>query len=157
MRKFKLFFVALAMIVVANTAQAQEEVTDEGLRRMALLNEVVDAMKQEIKSLTVSMVENQEGIDGKRFNELNRTKGDAAKMEAAGATEFEKKFMALINKKKSERTTAIQDVVKIMASKMFSGGGKEYKLIKSSIKSDEEVKGRYDAIVAKMKATEGDA
>ncbi len=154
MRKFKLFFLALAMVAVVNVSQAQDEIQDESLRRYALLSEVVDAMKQEIKNLTVAMVENQEGIDGKRFNELNKTKGDAAKMEAAGATEFEKKFMALVKKKKDERTTAIQDVVKIMASKMFSGGGAEYKKVKAAIKSDEAVKARYEAIVSKMKAEE---
>ena len=159
MRKLKLFAVALVMISVTNFAQAQDdvEITQAGLRKYALLTEIVDGMKEEIRNQTASLVKNQEGIDGKRFNELNKAKGDEAKLEAAGATDFEKQFMALVKKKKDERTTAIQDVVKILASKLFTNGAKEYKAIKSSLKSDEEVKARYDAIVAKMKLEVSDA
>ncbi|MEL7001856.1 MAG: hypothetical protein AAFN93_03880 [Bacteroidota bacterium] len=157
MKKLKLFCVAFMFFGVFNQAIAQEEVTDEDLRRYALLIEVVDAMKSEIKNLTISMVENQEGIEPARFNELNKANGDEAKLTAAGATDFEKKFMALVQKKKTERTTAIQDAVKIMASKMFTGGAAKYKAVKSGIKSDESVKERYNAILAKMKAAEEEA
>lgn len=158
MKKLKLFCVALVFVGVFNEAKAQDpEVTDTGLRRYALMMEVVDAMKSEIISLTTSMVENQEGIEPSRFNELNKANGNDAKLTAAGATSFEKKFMTLVQKKKKERTTAIQDVVKILASKMFSGGGAEYKAIKAGIGSDDSIKERYEAILAKMKAPEGDA
>jgi len=155
MKKLKLFCVALVFIGVFNQANAQdEEVSDVDLKRYALLMEVVDAMKSEIVNLTTSMVENQEGIEPARFNELNKAKGDEAKLTAAGATDFEKKFMALVQKKKTERTTAIQDVIKILATKMFTGGGAKYKAIKSGIKSDESIKERYNAILSKMKVAD---
>lgn len=157
MKKLKLLCVALIFMGMFIEAKAQEEVTDEGLRRYALLMEVVDAMKSEIISLTTSMVENQEGIEPSRFNELNKAEGDDAKLTAAGATDFEKKFMALVQKQKDERTEAIQEVVKIMATKMFSGGAAEYKAIKTGISSDDSIKERYEAILSKMEEVEDDA
>ena len=74
-----------------------------------------------------------------------------------GATEFEKKFMALITEKQDERKEAIKQVNQILATKMLADGGKSYKAIKEALKSDDEVKARYEKIEASIKMKDGDA
>jgi hypothetical protein len=85
-------------------------------------------------------------MDGKRYLELAKAGGDAAKLDAAGAKDYEKKFMELVTNMQDERKKAISDVVSIMATKMLPDGGKVYKDIKSAVESDPEVKARYEAI-----------
>ena len=139
------------------SAIAQDEITNEDLRRYALLNEVIDAMKSEISVLTNKMIKNQEGFDGKRYKELQSFKGDEAKLDELGANDFEKKFMMLVYKKQEERKTALKEVNSIMATKMINGGAKKFKAIKEALKSDEAVKERYAKIQMNFSAAEGDA
>ncbi len=147
MRKMKLLFAAFVIGFCANVANAQEEeISDENLRRYALLMETVDAMKSEISVSLNSMIKNQDGMTGKRFSELSKGEGEAA-------TEFETKFMETIEEMKKERIDAIKQVNQILATKMLPDGGKAYKAIKSAIKSDDAVKARYEAILANVQAT----
>ena len=155
MRKIKFIIGALLIGITANVALAQEEISDENLRRYALMMEVVDGMKKEISVITNDMIRNQEGIDGKRYKELSKAKGDEAKLVELGANDLEKQFMLLVYKKQEERIEAIGEVVSILANKLFTGGGKVYKSIKSQLESDEALKSKYDGIVAKIKL-EGD-
>ncbi|ELR72559.1 hypothetical protein C900_01233 [Fulvivirga imtechensis AK7] len=155
MRKFNYLFVALLLLLAGNAAVAQEEISDEDLRRYALMMEVVDAMKAEISGLTNEMIRNQEGIDGRRYMELAKANGNAAKLEEMGAKDYEKKFMEVITAMQDERKEAISEVVQILATKMLPDGGKTYKAIKSGLNSDQALKARYEKIEAKMKL--GDA
>ena len=67
MRNLKFILAALLMVSTMGFTQAQdEEITDENLRRYAMMMEVVEVMKAEISDLTNDMIKNQEGIDGKR-------------------------------------------------------------------------------------------
>ncbi|MCA6078898.1 hypothetical protein [Fulvivirga sedimenti] len=144
MKKVSLM-VAVMSVLLAGVVNAQE-ISNENLRRYAIMMETVDAMKQEISDLTNEMIKNQEGMDGKRYLELAKAGGDEAKLEAAGAKDYEKKFMELVTNMQDERKQAISDVVSIMATKMLPDGGKVYKEIKSAVDSDPEVKARYEAI-----------
>lgn len=156
MRKFNFLFVALFLFIAGNSAVAQdEEISNEDLRRYALMMEVIDAMKQEISDITNEMIRNQEGIDGRRYMELAKAKGDEAKLDAMGAKDFEKKFMTVITKEQEERKEAISDVVQILATKMLPGGGSTYKAIRDGLKSDTALKGRYDTIAAQLKLKVG--
>lgn len=144
----KLLIAALLMGVVVNVSNAQsEEITDENLRRYAIMMESVDAMKAEISAVTNDMIKSQEGMTGKRYLELSKGEGDAA-------TEFEQKFMETITAMQDERKEAIGSVVQILATKMLPDGGKAYKAIKAAISSDEAVKARYEAILAKIQLVE---
>lgn len=155
MRKFNYLFVALLLLVAGNSAVAQDEISDEDLRRYALMMEVVDAMKQEISDITNEMIRNQEGMDGKRYVELSKAKGDEAKLDEMGAKDYEKKFMVMITDMQEERKEAISEVVQILATKMLPDGGKTYKAIKSGLGSDEALKVRYEKIAANMELEEG--
>lgn len=145
MKKVSFVVGVFLVLIAANFVQAQE-ITDENLRRYAIMMETVDAMKKEISVQTNALIKNQEGIDGKRYLELAKTKGDAAKLEAIGAKDFEIKFLEVVTKMQDERKEAISDVVSILATKMLPDGGKAYKDIKTAVASDGDVKTRYEAI-----------
>lgn len=146
MGKARFLFAIMILLGFGSIAQAQDEqVTDENLRRYALLMETVEAMKSDISTTLNSMIKNQEGMTGKRFSELSKGEGEAA-------TEFEQKFMDTIEEMKSERIDAIKEVNQILATKMLPDGGKAYKAIKAAISTDDSVKAKYEAILANIKA-----
>ncbi len=149
MKKFS-FVVGLLFVMVAGTVVNAQEITDENLRRYAIMMETVDAMKQEISDQTNMLIKNQEGMDGKRYLELAKTKGDAAQLEAIEAKDYEIKFLEVVTKMQDERKDAISEVVTIMATKMMPDGGKAYKEVKAAVDSDADVKARYEAIKAKI-------
>ncbi len=144
-------------LILANSAKAQDEITDEQLRRYALLKEVIDLMKKDISTEINAMIKAQEGINGKRYVEISKTKGDEAKLAELNATDLEIKFLQLTNDLKNDRTDAIKTVNTAIATKMVGKKGKVYKRIKDALAADEAVKARYDAIVAVIKMKDGES
>lgn len=154
----KWIFLTFLVLSIASFSQLKaqdQEITDEDLRKYALLNEVVDLMKKDISVMVNGMIKSQEGMTGKRFKELQKAKGDKAKYEAMGAKEFEIKFMELVAKKQSERIDAIKTVNQELATKMIGDNGKLYKKIRSELSSNTDLKAKYDQIVASLKGAEG--
>lgn len=144
MRKLSMLFVALFTVLSANVmAQDEDYITEENLRRYALMNEVIDAMKSEINAATNDMISNQDGITGSRFLEVSKGNGDPA-------TEFETKFVEKVNEMRNDRIEALKEVNQILATKMLPNGGKAYKAIKTAISSDPEVKAQYEAILVQI-------
>ncbi|WP_258104950.1 hypothetical protein [Marinoscillum sp. MHG1-6] len=135
-------------------AQDQADYTDEQLYKYALLNVVIDQMKGEISDVVNDMIKNQEGIDGKRYVELSKAKGDEAKLDELGANDLEKQFMQLVEEEKAERITSIKTVNQELATKMLGDGGKVYKSLKQALKADEDLKARYEAIATKIQLAE---
>lgn len=144
-------------LILANSAKAQEEITDEQLRKYAVLQEVIDLMKKDISVEINAMIKAQDGISGKRYVEISKTKGDEAKLAALNATDLEVKFLQLTNDLKNDRTDAIKTVNSAIATKMLGNKGKVYKKIKNALAADEAVKARYDAIVAVIKMKNGES
>lgn len=150
MRKINLFLVALFTLISLQAVQAQDDpdyVTEDNLRKYALMQEVIDGMKAEISVMLNDMIKNQEGIDGKRYKELASGQGEPAK-------EYEQKFMDQLNGMIDDRKEAIKSVNQILATKLLPDGGKAYKAIQNAISSDEEVKARYEEIVAQIQLSE---
>lgn len=152
MTKIKVWLIALLITAVGgNVAMAQDEVSDEEIRKYAILDQVVLYMKKDISVELNKMIKAQEGIDGKRYSELAATKGDEAKLAAAGVTDFEKQFLSIVDNMKEERIDAIKVVNSALATKMVGDKGKTYKKIKAELKTDEALKARYAAILAEVK------
>ena len=144
-------------LMLANSAMAQDEITDEQLRKYAVMQEVIDLMKKDISTEINAMIKAQDGINGKRYVEISKTKGDEARLAELNATDLEIKFLQLTNDLKNGRTEAIKTVNTALAIKMLGEKGKVYKRIKGALASDEAVKARYDAIVAVIKMKDGES
>jgi hypothetical protein len=153
MGKLKVLFLALMMSILGgNIVMAQDDaITDEDLRKYALLSEVIDFMKKDISVELNKMIKAQEGMTGQRYKELASAKGDDAKMNEMGAKDYEKQFMNLVNNMMDERKEALVSVNSELATKMVGDKGKVYKKIKADLKTDADLKTRYDAILAQVK------
>ena len=141
----------LLAVTFTGQLQAQEEITDEQLRRYGLLTEIIDLMKKDISVEVNKMIKNQEGMTGKRYVELSKTKGDEAKLTELNASDFEKQFLGLTDKLTTERKDAIKTVNTALATKMIGDKGKTYKGIKAALKEDPSLKERFDAILGQLR------
>ena len=153
MKLLKVIFASAFLLIAANsTVLAQADISMNDLKKYAMLNEVVTLMKKDISIEINKMIKAQEGMTGQRYKVLAATKGDAAKLQEAGAKEFEIQFLELTNKLKDDRTAAIKLVNKELAIKMVGNKGKTYKSIKTELKTNEQLKANYDTIVAVLRS-----
>lgn len=148
----KKLFGLLLIIAMSSSVFAQEEaeVTDYEVYRYALLNASIDEMKKDISRELNDMIANQEGITGKRYKELADAYGDDSKLEAIEAKDFEIKFIELVEKEKEKRIEAIKTVNQELATKMVGDRGKTYKEVKAAVKSNPDLKAKYEAFVAQL-------
>lgn len=141
----------LSLLALGNVSYAQEDITDNDLRKYAVLSEVIDLMKKDLSAEVNSMIKSQEGMTGRRYKELAATKGDADKLDAIEAKDYEIQFLGLIDKLKADRIQAIKTVNQELATKMVGNRGKTYKAIKSALASDTDLKSKYNGIVSSLK------
>ena len=127
-------------------------ISEEDLRKYAILSEVIDLMKKDLSAEVNNMIKSQEGMTGKRYKELSATKGDEAKLAEIEAKDFEIQFLKLVDDLKKERTSAIKLVNQELATKMIGDRGKTYKSIKAELSSNAELKAQYDQIVSGLKS-----
>lgn len=151
MKKFKVLFFALAIMTGSAYAQEDGGITNEELWKYALMTEVIEQMKKDINTAINDMIKNQEGIDGKRYLELAKTKGDDAKLAEINATDFEKEFLQLVEDEKEKRIDAIKTVNQELATKMIGDQGRTYKAIKEALAGDAELKSKYEALQGQIR------
>ncbi len=145
-----LILTSVISVFASNLAMAQEEITDNDLRKYAILSQSINLMKKDISIELNKMIKAQEGMSGKRYKELAATKGDEAKLAAIDTKDYENQFMALANKMMDERKASIKQVNSDLATKMVGNRGKTYKKIKAELKSDEALNTRYEVILAEV-------
>ena len=151
MKLLKSLLVAVIVSLVGNVAMAQDaEITDADLRKYAILTKAIDYMKKDISIELNKMIKAQEGMTGQRYKELNATKGDEAKLAAIEAKDYEKQFLTLVTDMMTERKEVIKQVNSELATKMVGNKGKIYKQIKAELKTNEELKARYEEILSQV-------
>ena len=149
MKVLKVAVVGLAVMLFSGVSvMAQDEISDQDLYNYALMDLSKEAIVAQISPMVNDLIAQQEGMTGQRFQELQKAKGDFA---SVSAQEWEIKFYNLVDGKISKKKQAAGDVVKVMASQLV--GASTYKAIKSGLKADAALKGRYDAIKSAMKSS----
>ncbi len=125
----KLILCSFMLFLFVNYSKAQE-VTDEHLWKYALMTEVIDQMKSDLSRSVNDLIKKQEGMTGARYQEL-----------AGGAEgqDWEKQFMATVDKLKNSRTEAIKSVNSDLATKML-GSASIYKAVRTAVKGEMKVK-----------------
>lgn len=131
---------ALFLVGFGYTQVKAQDISDEDLKNYAIMEMAVESITSQISPEVNSMIEQQEGMTGQRFQELQKGTGEPAK-------DWEKKFMDVVNKQIDKKKKAAGDVLKLLA--MNSVGSEKYKEIKTKLSSDASLKARYDAITAK--------
>ncbi len=145
--------ILLMVVAVQVNAQNAEEVTDEELKGYAEVMYKVDQMKAEAKEKYVELIKGHELMQkGKRFNEIKKAKGDEAVLAELGVTEEE---MAAYNEILAEN-----DKFKVEIKEAFNALVKEdlgagtYNKVKRQLKSDEELKVKYDEVYASVESAD---
>lgn len=157
-RLLNLLLVGLLVALTSNQVMAQEEeteITDEELRRYAVTMDSVERMKKNIVSWMTIQVEENEEITGARFNELSAVIGDSIKLAEANATAEEIAFINMIKEEKDKMTADINTTFKTMAIDYIGEGGRTYNKIKKALRSNSDVKARYDAILVEVEKENG--
>jgi hypothetical protein len=106
MKYITLLFVSF-LVINSQSIFAQEQVTDEELKKYAVTMDSVNDMKASLLEEISAMVKANSGLTNARYNELTKIMNDEAKLAAAKATPEEIAFMKSIAEKKSEGTAEI--------------------------------------------------
>jgi hypothetical protein len=142
MKKLTSGVLTLGLLLSVGFASAfAQDVTDEDLKNYAIIELAKNSITDGISPMVNDMIEKQEGMTGQRFQELQKTKG-------AGAEEWEKQFLAVVNKQIEKKKKAATDVVKLLAANAM--GAASYKATKAAIASNADMKAKFDGYVASL-------
>ena len=141
----------MAIISLSFTAMAQETFTDEELGKYATVMKWVDQEKAGIVEFVKTSVADNELLSGAKYNSLSKADkaGDVTTVEA---TAEELEAYMVIKEGKDKRSTELSTTSK---EKILSDiGAGLYNRLKKALKTDEEVKARYQAIFDSLESTE---
>lgn len=137
----------LVSFMAVSTVNAQD-FTDAEVKDYAIILMAQKSITDKISPLVNGYIAQQEGIDGKRYDELNKAaKGNVANLPA-DATDLEKGFYGQMQKLVKARTKAAGTVVSNLAK--YSLGAKQYNAIKKAYKGDSALKARVDGVMSAM-------
>ena len=142
---FSIVFSALAV-------QAQDaEITDEEIEKYVSVMAQIDTLKAEMKVNTSELVKGNELMDkGRVFNAIKKANGDsvaiaALEVSAEQLTAYEE-INAQIEEMKAEFKTNYTALIK------DDLGAGTYNKVKKALKSDDDVKSRYDEAVSQYQS-----
>lgn len=141
MRKLTNGMLALVLMFVGFVSANAQDVTDEDVKNLAIIELAKNSITAGISPMVNDMIEKQEGMTGQRFQELQKGSGDPAE-------EWETQFLAVVNKQIDKKKKAATDVVKLLAANAM--GAATYKAAKAAIKSDADLKAKYDGYLAAL-------
>ena len=148
MKKFTKIIGAMLLLAFVSTNMKAQEITDADLKDYAIILLAQKSITDKISPMVNAQIAAQEGIDGKRYAELNKAaKGKIDKLPA-DATDFEKQFYGIVQKRVDKKTKAAKTVVNTLASNGL--GASTYKEIRTAIKSDSAMKAKIDGYMAAL-------
>lgn len=154
-RLFTLFVVA-GFLSLGNAIAQDTEVSDEKLKAYIMVMDSVDVLRSALSEEVSNMIVSNELMDGGRaYNSIKSAQGDTVKLTEAGITEEQ---LAAYNELQQELTE-----LQAGLNETFSGmvkehvGVSDYNKIRKGLRSDAELKERYEVLVAEAEdeAVEG--
>ncbi|WP_339814632.1 hypothetical protein [uncultured Imperialibacter sp.] len=156
--KFILMLAFLASLSLQSSfAQDAEAVTDEELTQYATVMNKIDSMKEDLQVRYNEVIKNNELMDeGRRFLELKKAWGDDAKLAEINATDEEKAAYQGILDEYDNMVAEFKEVYPNLIKDDL--GAALYNKVRNAMKSDAELKTKYDELLASMQSTdEGDS
>lgn len=150
---FALFF-AVQTIQAQDSTPAQTEISDEELEKYAVTMDSVEDMKASLLEDITEMVEKNEKMTNARYNDLSKIIDDEAALKEAKATPEEIAFIKDVAAKKEEGTKKIQETFQTMAKDYV--GASSYNKIKDALKTNPELKKRYETQLGKLGGDESE-
>lgn len=127
---------------------AQDEVTEEELKKYAVVMDSIDNMKEELIDSISAMVKNNEKVTAARYNELSKIINDETKLAEAEAKPEEIEAIKGILKYKEEQTAKIQETFKSLATEYV--GAAVYNKVKKALAENAETKAKYQELLAEL-------
>ena len=116
MKKFTKVIVAVLMLAFVSTNLKAQDITDADLKDYAIILMAQKSITDKISPMVNAQIAAQEGIDGKRYAELNKAAKGKIENLPADATDFEKQFYGIVQKRVDKKTKAAKTVVNALAS-----------------------------------------
>jgi hypothetical protein len=127
---------------------AQDEVTEEELKKYAVVMDSIDNMKEDLIDSISAMVKNNEKVTAARYNELSKIINDETKLTEAEAKPEEIEAIKGILKYKDEQTAKIQETFKALATEYV--GAAVYNKVKKALAENADTKAKYEALLAEL-------
>jgi hypothetical protein len=121
-------------------------ITDEDLKKYAIVMDSVDGMKQSLLSKISSKIKSNGKMKVSRYNQLSKAADDEAKLQELKATPEEIAFVKEVADMKAKGAEEISNQVETLANDFV--GVEKYNKIKSTLPFDTQLKMRYDRIVS---------
>ncbi|WOK09238.1 hypothetical protein RT717_11375 [Imperialibacter roseus] len=156
--KFILMLAFLASLSLQSSfAQDAEAVTDEELTQYATVMNKIDSMKEDLQVRYNEVIKTNELMDeGRRFLELKNAWGNDAKLAEISATDEEKAAYQSILDQYDAMVAEFKEVYPNLIKDDL--GAALYNKVRNAMKSDAELKTKYDELLASMQSTdEGDS
>lgn len=146
----KMFVCLVVMVAVTSSALAQDApvISDEELKKYAVAMDSISDMTEQLKATLNEKVKSNEKVTGTRYNELSGIIEDEAKLAEANATPEEIAFIKEVLALKIEETAKIQEAFQSLAKDYV--GASAFNKIRSALKTDAELKAKYDAMLAEI-------
>jgi hypothetical protein len=141
MRKMTNGLLAVGLLFVGFASANAQDVSDDDIKNYAIIELAKNSIVEGISPMVNEMIEKQEGMTGQRFQELQNSSG-------AAAEDWEKQFMALVNKQIEKKKTAATDVVKLLAANAM--GSATYNATKAAVASDATAKAKFESYLSAL-------
>ena len=127
--------------------QAQDEISDDDIANYVRVMAQIDTMKVEMKIKTNDLVKGNELMDkGRVFNAIKKTKGDSTELAALDITAEQLTAYEDINTQIDQMTAEFKTSYTSLIKDDLGAG--VYNKIKKGLKSDDELKERYNQAIA---------
>ena len=148
MKKLMIGVSALVVLFMVGISAKAQDVTDADVKNYAVIELAKNSIVESISPMVNDMISKQEGMTGQRFKELQATNGDAAKLEAVKALEWEVKFLNTVNEQIEKRKNAAKEVVNLLANNAM--GAAKYKETKAALSANADLKAKFDGYMASL-------
>ena len=156
--RLKEFIYAIALMVFSVQAVAQEEeettFTDDALKVYASVMKWAEDEKANMSKTYNGWIKDNVMISAAKFNELRKAEKkeeldqvEATDDELTAYNEIQESYKAMTAEFKEKYTTKIKEEITAGL----------YNKLRKALKADEELKGRYDAVMAELKAADEEA
>jgi uncharacterized protein YktA (UPF0223 family) len=137
----------IAVLTFNSQTLAQDtDITDDELKLYATVMAKIDGMKSEMKTKYNALIKDEPSMNGgRRFKELKTAKGDEAKLAAISATEEEITVYNKIQVEYASMTTDFKAAYPSIIKDELGAG--VYNKIKKALKTDSELKSKYEEVV----------
>lgn len=153
-KSFSLFLIAGLLGMGSVMAQTESDISDENLRSYIMVMDSVDELRTQLSEDVSEMIKSHELMDGGRaYSKIKSADGDLEKLEEEEITEEQveayEELQGQLEEMQAELNSTFSEMVKEHV------GIAEYNKIRKGLRSDEELKARYDELVAEMNKEEG--